>query len=168
MKLSDTQIKRIKPTTKPRKVSDGGGLFLWITPSGGRLWRWAYRYQGLAKLMTFGKYPDVTLAQARERHAEARKMQASGVDPMVERKAEKAAISSSFRSVASLWLAHWQDGKSPRHVAYVKRRMEADIFPKLGARQVAQIEAPELLTDTQRAIRPARFEPAMSSNRRAR
>ena len=61
MKLSDTQIKRIKPTTKPRKVSDGGGLFLWITPSGGRLWRWAYSYQGLAKLMTFGKYPDVTL-----------------------------------------------------------------------------------------------------------
>ena len=118
--------------------------------------------------MTFGKYPDVTLAQARERHAEARKMLASGVDPMLERKAEKAAISSSFRSVASLWMAHWQDGKSPRHVAYVKRRMEADIFPKLGARQVAQIEAPELLTDTQRAIRPARFEPAMSLNRRAR
>ena len=148
MKLSDTQIKRIKPTTKPYKVSDGGGLFLWITPSGGRLWRWAYRYQGLAKLMTFGKYPDVTLAQARERHAEARKMLASGVDPMVERKTEKAAISTSFQSVASLWLAHWQDGKSLRHVAYVKRRMEADIFPKLGARPVAQIEAPELVAMT--------------------
>ncbi len=148
MKLSDTQIKRIKPTTKPRKVSDGGGLFLWITPSGGRIWRWAYRHEGLAKLMTFGKYPDVTLAQARERHAEARKMLASGVDPMVERKAEKAAISSSFQSVASLWLAHWQEGKSPRHVAYVRRRMEADILPNLGTRPVAQIEAPELVAMT--------------------
>jgi integrase len=99
--------------------------------------------------MSFGKYPDVSLVLARERHAEARKLLATGLDPMAQRKAakaaEKAAIENSFQSIASLWLEHWQDGKSPRHVEYVKRRMEADILPCLGARPIAEIEAPELV-----------------------
>jgi integrase len=145
MKLTDIQIKRIKPNAKPYKVSDGGGLFLWVTPSGGRIWRWTYRHEGSAKLMTLGKYPDVPLVLARERHAEARKLLATGVDPMAERKAVKAASENSFQSMANLWLEHWQDGKSPRHVAYVKRRMEADILPCLGARPIDAIEAPELV-----------------------
>jgi integrase len=98
--------------------------------------------------MTFGKYPDVPLSLARERHTEARKVLATGVDPMVERKAEKAATENSFQSVARLWLAHWQDGKSPRHVDYVKRRMDADILPCLGARPIALVEAPELVAMT--------------------
>ena len=148
MKLTAIHIKRIKPNAKPYKVSDGGGLFLWVTPSGGRIWRWTYRHQGRAKLMTFGSYPDVSLSLARERHAEARKLLATGTDPMAARKAEKAAVENSFQSVARLWLAHWQDGKSPRHVDYVKRRMDADILPCLGARPVAAIEAPELVAMT--------------------
>ena len=89
-----------------------------------------------------------SLSLARERHAEARKLLASGVDPMAQRKAEKAAAENSFQSVAALWLEHWQDGKSPRHVDYVKRRMEADILPCLGARPIAEIEAPELVAMT--------------------
>ncbi|HET7100052.1 MAG TPA: integrase arm-type DNA-binding domain-containing protein [Terriglobia bacterium] len=148
MTLTDVQIKRIKPTPKPFKASDGGGLFLWVTPSGGKIWRWAYRHEGRAKLMTFGKYPDVPLSLARERHTEARKLLATGRDPMAERKAEKAAAEDSFQSVARVWLEHWQDGKSPRHAAYVKRRMEADILPCLGARPIAAIEAPELVAMT--------------------
>lgn len=148
MKLTDTQIKRIKPSTKANKVSDGGGLFLWVTPSGGRIWRWTYRHEGRAKLMTFGKYPDVPLALARERHGAARKLLATGVDPMAERKAEKVEAESSFQNVSRLWLAHWQDGKSPRHVDYVTRRMDADILPCLGARPIALIEAPELVAMT--------------------
>lgn len=148
MTLTDVQIKRIKPTPKPFKASDGGGLFLWVTPSGGKIWRWAYRHAGRAKLMTFGKYPDVPLSLARERHTEARKLLATGRDPMAERKAEKAAAEDSFQSIARVWLEHWQDGKSPRHAAYVKRRMEADILPCLGARPIAAIEAPELVAMT--------------------
>jgi integrase len=148
MRLTDIQIKRIKPSAKPYKVSDGGGLFLWVTPSGGKIWRWTYRYEGRAKLMTFGGYPDVSLSLARERHTAARKLLATGMDPMAERKAEKAAAENSFQSVADLWLTHWQDGKSPRHVDYVKRRMEADILPCLGARPIAAIEAPELVAMT--------------------
>jgi integrase len=78
----------------------------------------------------------------------ARKLLATGTDPMAERKAEKAAAQDSFQSVARVWWEHWQDGKSPRHADYVKRRMEADILPCLGARPVAAIEAPELVAMT--------------------
>jgi integrase len=145
MKLPDLKIKRLKPSEKPYKASDGGGLFLWVTPSGGRTWRWSYRHEGRFKLMTFGKYPDVPLALARERHAEARKLLATGVDPMVERKAEKAALEHSFQSLAQRWLEHWKHGKSPRHVDYVERRLAADILPALGVRPIAEIEAPELV-----------------------
>lgn len=148
MKLTDIQIKRIKRGAKPHKVSDGGGLFLWVTPSGGKIWRWTYRHEGKEKLMSFGGYPDVSLSLARERHADARKLLASGVDPMVQRKAEKSAAENSFQSVSLLWLEHWRHGKSPRHADYVKRRIEADILPSLGARPIAEIEAPELVAMT--------------------
>lgn len=145
MKLTDTQIKRIKPREKPYKVSDGGGLFLWATPSGGKIWRWTYRHEGRAKLMTFGSYPDVPLSLARERHNEARKMLAMGMDPMAQRKAEKAATENSFKAISSRWLEHWKHGKSPRHADYVQRRIEMDILPMLGARPISEIEAPELV-----------------------
>ncbi len=148
MKLTDIQIKRIKRTTKPHKVSDGGGLFLWVTPSGGKIWRWTYRYGGKAKLMSFGSYPDVSLSLARERHTAARRLLATGKDPMAQRKAEKAAVENSFQNISTLWREHWQNGKSPRHVDYVKRRMDADILPCLGTRPIAEIEAPDLVAMT--------------------
>jgi hypothetical protein len=83
--------------------------------------------------MAFGKYPDVSLALARERHSDGRKMLATGVDPMARRRAEKTAArvtnENSFASVAASSLEHWQEGKSPRHVDYVRRRIAADILP---------------------------------------
>jgi integrase len=152
MALTDTEVRKAKTRDKAYRVSDSGGLYLWITPAGGKLWRWAYDFGGKEKLMSFGRYPDVPLALARERHGEARKLLATGVDPMAQRKADKtakeASSTNSFQSIASLWLEHWQDGKSPRHVDYVKRRIEADILPCLGARPIAEIEAPELVAMT--------------------
>jgi integrase len=149
VELTDTEIKKAKAKEKAYSMGDGGGLYLWVKPTGGKLWRWSYRFDGKEKLMSLGKYPDVSLAQARERHSEARKLFATGVDPMAQRKAEKtaekAAIENSFQSVAAQWLQHWQDGKSPRHVEYIKRRMDADILPRLGPRPIAEIEAPELV-----------------------
>lgn len=145
MALTDTEIRKAKAKGEPYRISDGGGLYLLVTPPGGKLWRWKYRFDGREKLMSFGSYPDVPLSLARERHTEARKLLATGRDPMAERKAEKAAADDSFQSIARVWLEHWQDGKSPRHAAYVKRRMEADILPCLGARPIAAIEAPELV-----------------------
>lgn len=145
MALTDTIIRKAKVKASAYRLSDGGGLYLQVTPAGGKLWRWKYRFEGREKLMALGSYPDVSLSQSRERHSAARKLLATGTDPMTERKADKAAAENSFQSVAHLWLAHWREGKSPRHVDYVKRRMDADILPCLGARPIAAIEAPELV-----------------------
>jgi len=149
MALSDITIRKAKTRERPYKVSDGGGLYLWVTPAGGKLWRWTYRHEGKQKLMTFGKYPDVPLAQARERHSEARKLLAAGVDPMAQRKADKTAqqVSSenSFANVAARWLEHWQDDKSLRHVDSTRRRLASNIMPSLGALQIDAIAAPDIV-----------------------
>ncbi len=145
MALTDTGVRKIKAKGNAYRLSDGGGLYLWVTPAGGKLWRWKYRHEGKEKLMSFGSYPDVSLSLARERHAEARKLLATGTDPMAQRKAEKAQAENSFQSIALRWLEHWRHGKSPRHVDATQRRMEANIFPLLGARQIGEIEAPELV-----------------------
>lgn len=149
MALTHAAITKAKGTTKPYKIADERGLFLLVTPSGGKLWRWKYRVDGKEKLMSFGAYPDVTLAAARERHQEARRLLASGTDPMKQRKegktAVKASAADSFQSIAARWLEHWREGKSPRHADYVERRIESDILPALGSRTVAEIEAPEVV-----------------------
>ena len=149
MALTDTQIKKIKPREKAFALTDGAGLYLWLTPVGGRLWRWSYRFEGKEKTMSYGKYPDVPLAMARELHQNARKLLAAGTDPMAKRKADKldSQISqeNSFEAIARKWLAHWQANKSPRHVDSVQRRLEADVFPALGNRPISKIEAPELV-----------------------
>lgn len=149
MALTDTEIRKARAKDAAYRLADGGGLYLWVTPAGGKLWRWKYRFDGQEKLMALGKYPAVPLARAREEHSKARTLLATGVDPMALRKAnktaDKAAVENSFQSVARLWLEHWREGKSPRHVDYVERRMQMDILPCLGARPVAEIEAPELV-----------------------
>jgi integrase len=149
MALTDLEIKRAKTKDKPYKLSDGGNMYLWVTPAGGKLWRWAFRWEGKAKLMTFGRYPDVPLALARERLAEARKLLATGIDPMEQRKADKtaeqAATENSFASVAALWLEHWKDDKSARHVDSTRRRLASNILPSLGSLQIAEIEAPDIV-----------------------
>jgi integrase len=149
MALTDLEIKRAKTKDKPYKLSDGGNMYLWVTPAGGKRWRWAFRYEGKAKLMTFGRYPDVPLALARERLAEARKLLATGIDPMEQRKAEKAAeqvaTENSFASVAARWLEHWKDDKSACHVDSTRRRLASNILPSLGSLQIAEIEAPDIV-----------------------
>lgn len=149
MALTDTEIKRAKPANEPYRMADGGNLFLWVTPSGGKLWRWAYRFEGKQKLMTFGKYPDVSLARARERHAQQRSILAEGIDPMAQKKAEKTAVrlatENSFATVAGRWLEHWKDDKSPRHVDSTQRRLATNILPTLGPLQMDEIEAPHIV-----------------------
>ncbi len=147
--LSDIKIRQAKPKEAAYQITDGRGLFLWVTPTGGKLWRWKYRFGGVGKQMSYGKYPDVPLASARERHEAARKLLASGVDPMAAKKAEKiatrASAANSFKSVALLWLEHWRTGKSIRHVDSTRRRLEANVYPHLGTRPIDKIEAPELV-----------------------
>ncbi len=145
MALTDTVIRKAKAKDEAYRLSDGGGLYLSITPAGGKLWRWKYRFDGREKLMSFGSYPDVPLSLVRERHTEARKLLATGRDPMVQRKAEKAATENSFEAVSKRWLEHWKHGKSHRHADYVQRRIDSDILPCLGARPVAEIQVPDVV-----------------------
>jgi integrase len=146
--LTDTEIRKAKPGDKPYRLPDSKGLFLFVT-STGKLWRFKYRHDGKQKLMALGQYPEVPLAMARERHHAARKLLATGTDPMELRKAEKNTIKAlaenSFLSVAGLWFNHWKAEKSAQHVDATRRRMEANIFPLLGARPVTEIEPPELV-----------------------
>ncbi len=147
--LSDTQIRKSKAKSTAYQLTDGRGLFLLVTPTGGKLWRWKYRYDGTQKQISYGQYPDVPLVDARERHAEARKLLAAGVDPMAQRKDKKDALraseANSFKTVAQLWLSHWSGGKSLRHVDTTSRRLEANVYPRLAGRPIAEIEAPELV-----------------------
>ena len=120
MPLTDTEIRKARPQEKPYKLGDGAGLYLWVTPPGGRKWRASYRFEGKQKTITFGGYPEVSLSMARERHREARWRLADGQDPMQQRKSVKNAQDmadvKSFASVSALWIEHWKEGKkcSPR------------------------------------------------------
>lgn len=142
--LTDTVIRKLHARPEPYRMTDGRGLYLMVTPAGGRLWRWKYRHGGREKLMSLGQYPDVSLADARERHAAARKLLASGTDPMGQRKASKSDT-GNFKAVAQLWLKHWETGKSAQHVAATRSRLEMNVYPILGARPISDIETPEIV-----------------------
>jgi integrase len=147
--LSDTRIRKAKPKGSAYQLTDGHGLFLLVTPTGGNLWRWKYRFDGAQKQMSYGKYPDVSLPDARDRHAAARKLLAAGTDPMAQRKADKTALrasaANSFKTVALLWHEHWKDGKSAHHVDATWSRLESNVFPAFGDVAITRIEAPEIV-----------------------
>ena len=149
MPLTEIQIRKAKPTDKPLKLSDGKGLYLLLNPTGSKLWRWKYRVDGKEKLMTLGAYPDMSLAQARMRHEDERRVLLAGIDPMAQRKADKharqLAADNSFATVAGLWWASWKAARSDNHVESVMRRLKSDVFPAIGTRPIAEIEAPELV-----------------------
>ncbi len=149
MPLTDTAIRNAKPTGKPFKLFDDRGLFLLVTPSGGKWWRIKYRFDGKEKTLSMGIYPDVTLAKARDRRDELRKLLADGIDPGAHRKAAKSArverAANSFEVVAREWFTKYQPGWNAAHGDRIIRRLERDVFPSIGGRPIAEITAPELL-----------------------
>ena len=149
MALTDTEIRRSRPGEKPYKLSDSGGMHLLITPAGGKLWRLKYRFGGTEKLMALGRYPEISLADARERRDMARKQLAHGLDPMAERMAKKtaaiAATEHTFEKIGELWLEHWRGNKSARHAATTQNRLKGNVYPVLGSRPIAAIEPMELV-----------------------
>lgn len=144
--LTDTEIKRVKPLEKEFRMPDGRGLYLLVTPSGGKLWRWKYRFEHREKLMTFGGYPDVTLSDARARHSAARSLLASGVDPMAVRKVEKiATVDDSFKAVAEAWFKKWKVGKDERYADRLDRRMQRDVYTRIGNMPITKIGTPDIV-----------------------
>lgn len=133
--LTDSQVRSAKPSERPRKLADSYGLYLCVMPNGGRYWRFDYRFSGRRKTLALGIYPDVALGRARERHQEARRQLAEGVDPAV---AKQASV-TTFETVARLWYARWKVGRNPQYAFYVLKRLETDIFPEFGSRPVSEI-----------------------------
>lgn len=149
MKLTATQIKAAKPKEKQYKLSDGAGLCLMVKPNGSKLWHFNYRFEHKHRTISFGMYPDVSLARARERLAEARELLAEGIDPSAHRKAAqelKQAISAdSFEAIAREYIENKKAGWTDTNTNTVTRRLETNIFPWLGKRPISEITAPELL-----------------------
>ncbi len=155
MALTDLAVKGAKPKDKPYKLSDAGGLYLFVTVAGGKLWRLAYRFEGKQKTLSLGAYPAISLLDARGQREKAREQLANEIDPsnaLKTKKAEKLEHkANTFKVWAGNWLAHWQADKSPRHVGYTQRRLEADVYPAIGHMPIADIEAPHI-ADVMRAI----------------
>ena len=149
MPLTDTAIRNAKPGAKPRKLFDGGGLFLLLTPKGQRWWRLKYRWEGREKLISLGVYPHVSLAEARRRRDTARRLLANGVDPSAARKAEKAAArgrrAGTFARVAESWLAFKAATWAPetrRKAEYVVRTC---LIPRLGRQSIADLASRDVV-----------------------
>jgi len=157
MALTDLKIRAAQPESKPYHLTDGHGLFLAVQPNGSKLWRWKYRYHGKFRLMAFGSYPLVRLADARSAHAAARAQLLRGTDPMAERKAKKSAeleserreeandqVVNPFREVAAQWFEKWKVGKVERYVQNTDTRLREDVVSRIGNRPIAAIKPPEI------------------------
>ncbi|MFL9914868.1 integrase arm-type DNA-binding domain-containing protein [Paraburkholderia fungorum] len=147
--LTDMRIRKAKPMDKSYRLADGKGLYLEVMPNGSRYWRMKYRFGDKEKRAAFGVYPEVSLAQARERCLAARKLLASGIDPSEQKKEVKRARAleavSSFEAVAREWFESQKDSWTDVYAGKVINSLEVDAFPKIGAKPIADIEAPHML-----------------------
>ena len=163
MSLTDTKARNAKPKKNQFKLFDTDGLFLLVSPAGGKWWRFKYRLGGKEKLISLGTYPEVSLAQARVRRDEARKQVADGIDPSQARKALKAAKvqnESTFEVVAKEWWTKFTPTWTPGHAVTIKSRLEFNVFPWIGERPVNEIKASELLMVLRRIESRGAFETA--------
>lgn len=164
MGLSFLAIDKAKPREKPYKLTDGSGLYLLVMPTGGRLWRMNYRFNGKQKTLSFGRFPDVPLARAREKCLQARQWLADGLDPMEERKEQerqaRAKSHETFRLIAEEWVARLElEGRSPATMS--KTRWLLDFaYLQIGDRPIASLTAPEILAVLRPVEARGRYETA--------
>lgn len=149
MSLTDRTIANLKATGKQFRKADGGGLFINVSPSGGKLWRYSYRFDGKQKTLSLGIYPAVTLKMARDARDAAKDLLAKGTDPgeakKLEKKAEKAIVQNTFENVARAWHEDMKTQWTEKNAAVILRRMQRDLFPHLGQKSITEIEAADVL-----------------------
>jgi len=157
MPLKELEVRYTQRRQRPFKLSDGGGLHLLVQPNGSKLWRLKYRFDGKEKLLSFGKYPGISLAVAREKRRTAKALLAAGIDPgavVVAEAAEGAGetvpvkpppIPGSFEEIARAWHENRESGLDPAHAGRVLRRLERDAFPDLGEKAITEITVPQIL-----------------------
>lgn len=168
MGLYDKDCKTAKPRHKPYKLSDGQGLYLEVTPNGSKLWRLRYRYLGKEKSISLGRYPLVTLADARDKCFEARKLLDKDIDPSAVRQERRRSTlrdaENSFKAVALEWYKNQAERWSEGYRLRILHLLETDIFPAIGAMPIKNIEAPDLLA----ALRKIEQRGALELARKAR
>lgn len=149
MALTDVKVRNAKPKNKAYKIADEKGLFLAVLPNGSKYWRLKYRFAGKEKLLALGVYNEVSLAAAREKRDEARKLLANNTDPglvkQITKRSKILAAENSFEAITREWYAKFSTTWTPDHGERIFRRLERDIFPWLGSRPINEIKAPELL-----------------------
>jgi integrase len=149
-KLTEIAIKSAKPGKSIKKLSDGNGLVLLVYPNGSKYWAFRYRHLGREKTLSLGIYPAVSLAEARRKLSDVRKLVAEGQDPSEARKAQKrqaiVSAENNFEAIAREWIVAKSPAWTPRYTKFVVARLEKDIFPKLGSRPIKEIAPPELLS----------------------
>jgi len=164
MPLTDAAARNAKPAAKTVRMFDRDGLYLEVSPRGGKWWRLKYRYAGKEKRVSLGVYPEVNLKKARARTIDARQLLDSGVDPSENRRAAKAAqlegAANSFEVVAREWIDQQMKSWVKGHGERILTRCERDIFPWIGARPIADLTAPELLTTVRRIEKRGALETA--------
>jgi integrase len=151
--LTDKALKAAKPRERAYRLFDGGGLYIEVAPNAtrtsGRYWRFKYRYAGKEKRLALGVYPDVSLTEARSNLDKARALLRDGVDPSTDRKTvrreQRVRAENTFEAVAREWIEVNRDRWIPSHVDNVRRTLEADAFPTLGDRPLAEVTAAEVL-----------------------
>ena len=147
--LTATAVQKAKPKEKLYRLFDGGGLYLEVTPSGGLYWRMKYRFNNKEKRMAFGVYPIISLQEAREKRRLAKKMLDAGQDPNEQKKLDRlerqVSYENNFENVAREWHQQQIHTWKPVHAERILKRLEADVFPKVGARPIKALTAPELL-----------------------
>src|SRR5208283_1074389 len=155
------KIRNAKPQKSEYKLFDGGGLFLLVTPSGGKLWRFRYPFDKKEKKLSLGIYPEISLHDARKRRDEARSQLAHGIDPGAVRKAQKQANiqeTETFEIIAREWHERFKPSWNVGHANKIITRLEKDVFPYIGAKPINKIKAPELLTVLRRVEARGTFE----------
>jgi integrase len=145
MPLTDKQINALKPEAKSRKYFDGGGMYLEVAPSGGKLWRLKYRVNGVEKCISLGAYPEVYLKEARDKAHELRKTVHEGLDPSVERRRARARAARSFEEVGREWFAKEKGNWTDHHRIATESRMTRLIYPRIGAMPIDSLTPPDVL-----------------------
>lgn len=146
--LSDMKILKAKPRPKNYSLFDGGGLFILVTPTGGKLWRFKYRFDNKHKLLALGSYPEITLQAAREKREEARRNLANGLDPGEVKKAQKKAEDKegdTFKIVATEWYGKFKSAWTEKYAIKVIQCFENNVFPFVGKKPISQIAPTDIL-----------------------
>lgn len=159
MALTEVKVRNAKPAEKPVKLTDGGGIHLLIQPSGSKYWRLQYRYAGKQKMLALGVYPEISLATARLRRDEARKLIANNIDPSEKRKSEKVEEKGllTFETVARDWHSSnrtWSDS----HRTTVLNSLITHLFPVIGKRSITELKTRDLLLPLKNAEKSGHLE----------